>query len=130
MPPAAAGADGWLRTGDLGRIDADGYLWVEGRADDTIVSGGENVRPEPVEERLESHPAVAEAAVVGRPDPEWGEAVTAVVVPAPGAEPTAAELIAHCREALAPAMVPKRVELVAALPRTASGKLQRARLRA
>ncbi len=88
------------------------------------------MRPEPVEERLESHAAVAAAAVVGRPDAEWGEAVTAVVVPVEGAEPTAAELIAHCREALAPAMVPKRVELVAELPRTASGKLQRARLRA
>jgi O-succinylbenzoic acid--CoA ligase len=129
VAPAAAGPDGWLRTGDVGRLDSDGYLWVAGRADDTIVSGGENVRPEPVEERLEQHPAVAEAAVIGRPDREWGEALVAVVVPAPGVEPTGAELIAHCRQALAPAMVPKSVEVVAELPRTSSGKLQRARLR-
>ena len=126
---AAADADGWLRTGDLGRIDADGYLWVEGRADDLIVSGGENVHPEPIEERLRSHPDVADAAVVGRPDPEWGEAVVAFVVTADGAGADPAALIEHCRDALAAPMVPKTIEFVTELPRTATGKLQRSRLR-
>lgn len=146
VAPGAAGADGWLRTGDIGRLDADGYLWVEGRADDLIVTGGENVRPEPVEDRLRQHPAVADAAVVGAPDPEWGQAVVAFVqLERPGdprnrvsegrshvvsGESLAGELIDHCRDTLPPAAVPKRIEIVDSLPRTASGKLQRARLRA
>jgi O-succinylbenzoic acid--CoA ligase len=128
VAPAAADEDGWLRTGDIGTIDAEDYLWVEGRADDLIVTGGENVRPEPVEERLCEHPAIVDAAVVGMPDPEWGQAVVAFVELAGDAP--AEDLIEHCREALAPASVPKRVEIVEALPRTASGKLQRARIRA
>jgi o-succinylbenzoate---CoA ligase len=129
VAPGAAGPDGWLRTGDVGRMDADGYLWVTGRADDLIVSGGENVRPEPVEERLLEHPAVLDAAVAGAPDPEWGEAVVAFVVLAGGPRPSARELTEHCREALAPASIPKRVEFVPGLPRTASGKLLRRHLR-
>ena len=130
VAPGSADADGWLRTGDLGRLDDDGYLWVEGRADDLILSGGENVRPEPVEARLREHPAVADAGVVGVPDPEWGQAVVAYVVGALDSQPDPAELIEHCRATLAPAAVPKRIELVGELPRTGSGKLQRALLRA
>ncbi len=126
---SAAGPGGWLDTGDVGRLDADGYLWVEGRADDVIVSGGENVRPEPVEDVLLADPGVAEAAVVGLPDPEWGQRVVAFVVAEPGARPDAKALIARCRAELARPMVPKHVELVASLPRTAAGKLQRRRLR-
>jgi o-succinylbenzoate---CoA ligase len=127
VAPGASGRDGWLRTGDIGRLDEDGYLWVEGRADDVIVSGGENVRPEPIEDRLREHPRVKDAAVVGVPDPEWGQAVVAFVAgPAGPAEP----LVAHCRETLPPPSVPKRIEFVDEVPRTASGKLQRARLRA
>jgi O-succinylbenzoic acid--CoA ligase len=131
-PMLAAGAadnDGRLRTGDLGRLDEEGFLWVEGRRDDLIVTGGENVRPEDVEEILESHPAVAEAAVVGRPDPEWGSAVVAVVVAAPGHSPDPGELRELCRARLAPFKVPKSVELAESLPRTGSGKLQRRLLR-
>lgn len=125
----AVGGDGWLHTGDLGRLDEDGFLWVEGRADDLIVSGGENVRPEEVEAVLARHPAVSETAVFGREDREWGQRVCAAVVPRRGEAPADGELIAHCRTELAPYKVPKTIELVAELPRTASGKLQRRLLR-
>jgi O-succinylbenzoic acid--CoA ligase len=131
-PNVAAGAvapDGWLHTGDLGRLDEEGYLWVEGRVDDLIVSGGENVRPEEVEAVLAEHPAVAEAAVFGRADPEWGQVVCAAVIPRPGSSPGAGELVGHCRRKLSPYKVPKAVVVVESLPRTASGKLQRRLLR-
>jgi len=126
VAPGSREADGWLRTGDLGRIDADGYLWVEGRRDDLIVSGGENVRPRRVEEALLDHPAVAEVAVAGREDREWGQAVTAFVVATGPVD--ADELIAHARSRLASHEVPKAIEFVTALPRTASGKVLRRRL--
>jgi len=129
IAPGAAGADGRLRTGDLGRLDPDGYLWVEGRVDDLIVTGGENVAPEEVEGALLTHPAVEEAAAVGREDPEWGSAVTAVVVVADGHDADSAALIEHCRSSLAPHKVPKRVEFAEALPRTETGKLKRRALR-
>jgi O-succinylbenzoic acid--CoA ligase len=120
--PTVAGG-GTLRTGDLGRLDAHGRLVVSGRKVDTIVSGGENVMPTEVEAALLEHPAVAEAGVFGRPDAEWGEAVTAVVVLLAPAEPAA--LRAHCAERLAGFKVPKRIEIRDALPRNASGKLLR-----
>ncbi len=125
VAPAALGGDGWLHTGDRGSLDAEGYLHVEGRIKDTIVTGGENVAAPEVEEALESHPAVVEAAVVGRPDREWGEAVTAFVV---AGAVTDAELVAHCRERLARYKVPRSIRRVAELPRTASGKLLKGRL--
>ena len=118
-------AEGWLATGDLGRLDDRGRLTVEGRKADTIISGGENVSPRRVEAALEEHPAVAEAAVVGRPDPEWGEAVTAFVVADAGEQ----ELLAHARERLAAHEVPKSVLFVDALPRNPAGKLMRRELR-
>jgi O-succinylbenzoic acid--CoA ligase len=119
-------ADGRLHTGDLGRIDADGFLHVSGRKADTIVTGGENVAPSEVEAVLEAHPAVLEAAVLGREDSRWGEAVTAIVVVAPGASVGEGVLREHCSARLAPFKVPKRVELVSVpLPRTRSGKLLR-----
>jgi O-succinylbenzoic acid--CoA ligase len=130
VAPGALAADGWLHTGDLGELDARGRLHVTGRKADTIVSGGENVAPNEVEAVLEAHPDVAEAAVVGLPDEQWGEAVTAIVVTRPGAEPDGDALRAHCAAALAPYKVPKRVLLRAeALPRTRSGKLLRRELR-
>jgi o-succinylbenzoate---CoA ligase len=129
VAPSRIDADGWLHTGDLGRIDEEGFLYVEDRIDDLIVSGGENVVPAEVEGVLLRHPDVAEAAVVGREDPEWQQAVTAVVVLAEGSEVTADELRRHCAESLAGFKVPKRVELAAALPRTPSGKLLRRALR-
>jgi O-succinylbenzoic acid--CoA ligase len=126
--PTVAGG-GTLRTGDLGRLDERGRLIVVGRKADTIVSGGENVAPAEVEAVLLAHPAVAEAGVFGRPDPEWGEAVTARVVLRAGASATADDLRAFCAERLAGFKVPKAIELSAdPLPRTASGKLLRREL--
>jgi o-succinylbenzoate---CoA ligase len=129
VAPGLADADGWLHTGDLGRIDEEGFLYVEDRIDDMIVTGGENVVPAEVEEVLLRHPEVADAAVVGREDPEWQQAVTAIVVLADGSAATPDELRRHCAETLAGFKVPKRVELAAALPRTPSGKLMRRALR-
>jgi O-succinylbenzoic acid--CoA ligase len=124
----AVDADGWLHTGDLGHIDEEGFLYVTGRRSEVIVTGGENVMPAEVEAVLLSHPAVADAAVVGRPDPEWQEAVCALVVLVEGGEATEEELRAHCSSSLAGFKVPKRVDFVAELPRTASGKLLRGQL--
>jgi O-succinylbenzoic acid--CoA ligase len=129
VAPGRADADGWLHTGDLGRIDEEGFLYVEDRIDDMIVSGGENVVPAEVEKVLLRHPEVADAAVVGREDPEWQQAVTAIVVLEEGSEVSPDELRRHCAESLAGFKVPKRVELAAALPRTPSGKLMRRALR-
>ena len=128
VAPGLAGADGWLVTGDLGRLDADGYLYVIGRADDVIVTGGKNVSPAEVEQVLLEHPAVADAAVHGREDPEWQQAVVASVVVADGGEVTEEELRLFCRERLAPHKVPKALTFVTALPRNAQGKLLRDRL--
>jgi O-succinylbenzoic acid--CoA ligase len=120
--PIVAGG-GTHRTGDLGEI-RDGRLVVTGRKSETIITGGENVSPAEVEGVLAAHPGVRDAAVVGRPDPEWGEALVALVVGDAGEE----ELRAWCRERLAPFKVPKRVEHVQALPRSEAGKLLRRRL--
>jgi o-succinylbenzoate---CoA ligase len=126
---SAIAADGRLHTGDLGRIDAEGFLHVSGRKADTIVTGGENVAPSEVEAALEAHADVLEAAVVGREDPQWGEAVAAIVVTAPGSTVTESALREHCSARLAPYKVPKRVEFASEpLPRTASGKLLRREL--
>ncbi|MGE5635644.1 MAG: AMP-binding protein, partial [Nocardioidaceae bacterium] len=122
----ALGVDGWLHTGDAGSLDARGRLRVEGRLKELIVTGGEKVAPAEVEAALLAHPAVADAGVVGLADADWGEAVTAFVVLAHGASDAA--LLAHCRARLARHEVPKRIERVAALPRTATGKLLRDRL--
>lgn len=129
VAPDAADEDGWLHTGDLGRIDEDGFLYVEDRLGDMIVTGGENVLPTEVEEVLRRHPAVADVAVVGRADAEWQEAVTAVVVLRDGLAVDPEDLRAHCAEALAGYKVPKRFEFAEELPRTASGKLLRRMLR-
>lgn len=131
-PTVASGMlakDGWLHTGDIGCIDAEGNLHVTGRKADTIISGGENVAPAEVEAALEAHPQVAEAAVIGRSHPGWGEAVTAIVVPSPGQAPTEPELQAHCAQLLAPYKVPKSfIVAEGPLPRTSSGKLLRRQL--
>ncbi len=126
VAPGALAADGRLHTGDLGRIDHHGRLHVEGRLTDVIVTGGEKVAPPAVEAALCAHPSVADAAVAGEPDPEWGEAVTAYVVEiAPVSD---YELVTFCRERLAGYQVPKRIVRVDALPRSAGGKLLRDRL--
>jgi O-succinylbenzoic acid--CoA ligase len=125
--PTVAGG-GELHTGDLGKLDGRGHLRVTGRKSDTIITGGENVAPAEVEAVLAEHPAVAEAAVHARADPEWGEAVVATVVLRSGASATADELRAHAAERLAAFKVPKAVAFADALPRTTSGKLLRGRL--
>ncbi len=129
VSPSAELRDGWLHTGDLGSLDGQGRLRIVGRASDTIVSGGENVAPAEVEAVLEAHPLVLEAAVLGRPDPEWGEAVTAIVVARPEAGLDEGDLRAACAGALAPYKIPKRIVITdAPLPRTRSGKLLRREL--
>jgi O-succinylbenzoic acid--CoA ligase len=129
VAPGSADGDGWLHTGDLGAISDDGRLHVTGRKAEVIISGGENIAPAEVEAVLEAHPDVLEAAVLGRPDPRWGEAVTAIVVAQPGALLEGEALRAYCARGLAPHKVPKQVLFVRApLPRTRSGKLLRKEL--
>ena len=124
------GRDGWYCTGDLGRLDSDCHLCVAGRKSHRIVSGGVNVEPAEVERVFAAHPGVAEAAVVGLPDPEWGERVAAGVVPARGCDLRVDALLAHCREGLGPAARPGTLVVLDALPRNPNGKVDRARLAA
>lgn len=129
-PMVARGAlapDGRLHTGDRGRIDSAGLLHVEGRLDDVVVTGGENVSCVEVERALLSHPAVADAAVAGRPDPEWGQAIAAYLVLADESVPDA-DLLAHARARLAPHKLPKSIHRLPELPRSPAGKLLRAKL--
>ena len=126
---AALTPDGWLRTGDGGYLDDDGYLFLTDRIKDMIVSGGENVYPVEVEEVLAGHPDVAEVAVFGVPDERWGETVKALVVPTAGHTPTAEELVAFARERLAGYKLPRSIEFVDDLPRTATGKVLKRELR-
>jgi long-chain acyl-CoA synthetase len=126
---AALTADGWLRTGDGGYVDGDGYLFLTDRIKDMIVSGGENVYPVEVEEALAQHPDVGDVAVIGVPDPHWGEAVKALVIPRPGTRPAPADLIAFARERLAGYKLPRSVDFVSELPRTPSGKVVKQELR-
>jgi long-chain acyl-CoA synthetase len=130
-PEASASAlrDGWLWTGDLGAFDADGFLTLKDRSKDLIVSGGSNIYPREVEEVLLRHEGVAEAAVVGRPDPEWGEAVVAFVV-ARGAAPDAAELDRLCLEHIARFKRPREYRFVERLPKNNYGKVVKSELRA
>ncbi len=118
-------ADGWLTTGDLGRRDAGGLLCVEGRAGDLIISGGENVWPEAVEAVVSTHPDVADVMVRGIDDVEWGQIVEAVVVPEDGRAVDLASIRAHVKQTAPSYLAPKRLTIVASLPRTALGKLRR-----
>ena len=123
--------DGWLKTGDVGTMDARGYIRVTGRLSDMIIRGGENLYPAEIEAVLMHHPAIAEAAVFGVPDPHWGETVAAAVRLRPEAEvPHVEDLRRHCRERLAPHKTPADWFVVDALPLTASGKVQKFALRA
>jgi long-chain acyl-CoA synthetase len=126
---AALTADGWLKTGDGGHLDSDGYLFLTDRIKDMIVSGGENVYPIEVEEALAQHQDVVEAAVIGIPDERWGETVKALVIARAGSSPTADELIAFARDRLAGYKLPRSIEFVDELPRTPSGKVLKRELR-
>ena len=125
VAPAALASDGWLHTGDEGALDAAGRLTVTGRAGDTIITGGENVAPAEVEAVLESHPAVAEAAVHGVPDPAWGERVVATIVLSGSETATADDLRGYCQVRLAGYKVPRVFSFTRELPRTVSGKILR-----
>jgi acyl-CoA synthetase (AMP-forming)/AMP-acid ligase II len=122
--------DGWFHTGDGGRIDDHGYLAISDRKKDVIITGGENVSSIEVEDTLVQHPAVAEAAVIGVPDTKWGETVKALVVLRPGSHATERELLEHCRAHLAHYKCPTSIEFDGALARTATGKIQKFKLRA
>lgn len=126
---AAALRDGWMHTGDGGRMDEDGFVTVVDRIKDMIKTGGENVFSAEVENALAKHPAVVMSAVIAIPDPQWGEAVHAVVVLAPGQQVTAEEIIAHCKTLIAGYKSPRSVAFVDALPMTGAGKILKTRLR-
>jgi len=126
---AAFTADGWFRTGDIGHIDKDGYLYIDDRKKDMIVSGGENVATSEVERVLYECEAVLEAAVVAMPDERWGEVPRAFIVLRPGQQITEQALIAHCRSRLAGFKTPKQVVFMDTLPRNPSGKVLKRELR-
>jgi fatty-acyl-CoA synthase len=120
---------GWMHTGDAGTMDGEGFLYIQDRVKDMIVSGGENVYPREIEEVLYAHPAIAEAAIIGVPDEKWGETVKAIVVLKQNASATADEIVGFCRGKLAGYKQPRSVDFVAALPRNPSGKVLKRELR-
>ena len=132
LPDATAGtidADGWVHTGDAAIMDEDGYVYIQDRIKDMIISGGENVYPAEVESAIYGHPAIAEVAVIGIPSEKWGEEVKACVVCKPGHEIDANDVIAYTRERVAAFKAPKSVDVIAELPRNATGKILRRELR-
>jgi len=126
---AQAIIDGWLHTGDIGYLDEDGYLFITGRKKDLIIRGGENISTGEIEDVLEAHPKVAEAAVIGAPDVEWGEVVKAVIVPADGERPTLEELVEYTKGQLASYKAPSYIAIVDELPRNPMGKVLKTELR-
>ncbi|MFQ6029931.1 MAG: AMP-binding protein, partial [Dehalococcoidia bacterium] len=120
---------GWMHTGDAGTLDDEGYLYLQDRIKDMIVSGGENVYPRVVEEVLSKHPAIADAAVIGVPDDQWGEAVKAVVQLREGASATEDEIIDYCQGQMGGFERPRSVDFISSLPRNASGKVLKRELR-
>ncbi|HET6744071.1 MAG TPA: AMP-dependent acyl-CoA synthetase, partial [Kribbella sp.] len=122
--------DGWLHTGDLGHLDENGYLYLTGRLKDLIITGGFNVYPAEVEQVIWAHPAVEDCAVIGAPDDDWGERVTAVVELKPGLSVDGDELKLRCRTALGPVRAPKDVVFVERLPRSVNGKVLKKDVRA
>ena len=126
---AAALKDGWLHTGDIGRFDECGYLFLMDRSKDMIISGGENIYPREIEEVLIRHPAVREVAVIGVPDPEWGESVKAVVSTTSGTSVTDQELIDFCRKHVSSYKKPRSVDFVDEIPKNNYGKIMKRVLR-
>jgi fatty-acyl-CoA synthase len=131
-PEATAAAfdkDGWFRTGDLGRWDEDGFLWIDGRSKDLIISGGENIHPAELENVLADCPAIAESAVIGIEDPKWGESACAVIVRKPNAQLDEAGVLALFKDRLARYKHPRRVVFADSLPMNAMGKVQKFELK-
>jgi fatty-acyl-CoA synthase len=126
---AAIDADGWFHTGDIGYRDEDGFLFIADRLKDMVITGGENVYPAEVESVLYSHPAIAEVAVIGLPDPQWGEAVAAIVALKPGASLELEALREFASQRMARYKLPTRLETVPALPRNPAGKVLKYELR-
>ena len=126
---AAAFRDGWFTLGDMGRLDEEGFLYIVDRRTDMVISGGENIYPSEIEEVLLHHPKIAEVAVIGVPDPTWGEALKAVVVLKPGQESSLEEIQQYCGQRLADYLKPRSVEFVAELPRSPVGKILKRKLR-
>jgi acyl-CoA synthetase (AMP-forming)/AMP-acid ligase II len=122
-------ADGWLKTGDKGWIDEDGYVYLAGRGDDMIIRGGENISPEEVEDVLHAHPDIEEAAVIGIPDPEWGQEPCAIVVLKQGKTTSSDEIMSFCRMRLAGFKRPKKIIFTQSLPRNSMGKVLKKELR-
>ncbi len=121
--------DGWFYTGDIAKRDEDGFVYIVDRKKEMIISGGFNIYPREVEQAIESHPAVAEAAVIGIPDETWGETVKAVVVLKPNCSATAGEIIEWCKAKIASYKKPHSVEFVGSLPKNFQGKIMRRALR-
>ena len=121
--------DGWLRTGDQGWMDEEGYLYLAGRSDDMIIRGGENISPEEIEDVLRSCPKIEEAAVIGVPDPEWGQEPRAIVVLKKGESATAGEIMEYCRDRLAGFKRPRSVVFLDSLPRNQMGKILKKELK-
>jgi acyl-CoA synthetase (AMP-forming)/AMP-acid ligase II len=121
--------DGWLRSGDGGHMDADGYIYVTDRIKDMIISGGENIYPAEIERVLAEHPSIQDVAVIGVPDERWGEVPKAVVVARPGAAIDTPEVLAWCRERIAGFKCPKTIDVLAELPRNPTGKILKKDLR-
>jgi long-chain acyl-CoA synthetase len=126
---AAVFRNGWFHTGDVGRVDDEGYIFVQDRKKDMVVTGGENVYTSEVEAAIYRHPGVHEVAVVGVPDERFGEALCAVIVPSPGTTLTAHEIIAHCRSHIGGYKIPRRITFLEALPKSAMGKVLKSELR-
>jgi acyl-CoA synthetase (AMP-forming)/AMP-acid ligase II len=126
---AALYTGAWLHTGDLGRLDSDGYLYFVDRKKDLIKTGGENVYPQEVEAVLNQHPSIAELTVIGLPDPMWGQAVTAVIVPNAGCDISLQDVKAFCQGKIAGYKIPKAIELVDRIPKNETGKVIKRELR-
>jgi fatty-acyl-CoA synthase len=125
----AAQRDGYYTVGDMGRVDADGYYYLESRKHDMVISGGVNIYPREIEDLLHTHPAIVDAAVIGVPDPEWGETLRAFVVVRDGQRVSEADVIDYCRRELADYKRPRRVTFLAELPRNPTGKVLKRELR-
>ncbi|MEZ4552091.1 MAG: AMP-binding protein, partial [Desulfobacterales bacterium] len=126
---AAALKDGWLYSGDMAKMDADGFLYILDRKKDMIISGGENIYPAEIEDLLLGHPKIADAGVIGCPDDKWGEAVKAVIVLKDGEELTPEQLVEWCQGKIARFKIPKKVEITSEIPRTPTGKILKRVLR-
>lgn len=122
--------NGWMHTGDMGRFDEEGFLYIVDRKRDMIITGGENVYPREVEDVLYGHPDITEAAVIGVDDPKWGEAIKAVLVSRKGSSVSESDILSHCREKIAGYKIPKSIDFVESLPKNAAGKVLRKELRA